>query len=131
MKNVDEFVKQCVKIDHLEQANCYGHYPFQLFVEIKDGSFVMNALALGGDVASCYRKVYEYKRDKAKKIFLSLDFPKGGDIQNDFIAVFSVDDKGTSVFAIPYDTESGDRMGIIKESQHLSGILKDFNISVN
>jgi hypothetical protein len=84
MKNVEEFVATMVKIDIIEDSNSYGHYPFQLYVELEDGKSEMNALALGGDVASCYKRFAKYKKENAKRIYLSLDFPKGGDIENDF-----------------------------------------------
>lgn len=37
MKTVKEFVESMVKIDLLEDYDCYGHYPFQLLVEAEDG----------------------------------------------------------------------------------------------
>lgn len=36
MENVKEFVDKLVKIDHLDDYNCFGHFPFQLFVETSD-----------------------------------------------------------------------------------------------
>ena len=69
MKTVEEFVKTMVKIEFIEDSNCFGHYPFQLFCENKDGEFEINVLALGGDVSSCYRRFAEYKKQNAKAIF--------------------------------------------------------------
>jgi len=126
MKNVEEFVATMVKIDIIEDSNSYGHYPFQLYVELEDGNIEMNALALGGDVASCYKRFAKYKKEKAKRIYLSLDFPKGGDIENDFIAIFSYENGEINLYAIPYLLENGEVLQTIIESVQLSKILEQF-----
>ncbi len=126
MKTLDEFVKTMVRIEFLEDENCYGHYPFQLFVETKDETFEMCALALGGDVLSCYRKFGEYKNDDAKRIYLSLDFPSGGDIENDFVAIFSMENDKIDLFAIPYSTKDGAKLELINKSSHLDLLKSEF-----
>ena len=122
MKTVEEFVKSMVKIEFIEDSNCFGHYPFQLLCENKDGGLEINALALGGDVASCYRRFAEYKNNDAKRIYLSLDFPSGGDIENDYVAIFVFENNEINLFAIPYEIEEGKTFEIIKESSHLDKI---------
>lgn len=126
MKNVQDFVKQLVKVDYVEQSDCYGHYPFSMFVETKDSKFEINALALGGDVAACYRRFKKYLQENAKRVYLALDFPSGGDIKNDFVCVFSFENEEFDVFAIPYKTEDGEILPQIKESEQLNKILADF-----
>lgn len=127
----EKFIEQLVKIDELEQFDAYGHYPFQLFVETADGKLEMNALALGGDVGACYNRVKKYKDEGAKKIFLSLDFPAGGDIEHDFVCVFSIIDGETSILAIPYNTEDGTKFETIHNSSQFEIILQDFNHVLN
>jgi len=119
MKTVEEFVKTMVKIEFIEDSNCFGHYPFQLFCENKDGGFEINALALGGDVSSCYRRFSEYKKQNAKRIYLSLDFPKGGDIDNDYVAIYAFENNELSLFAIPYEIKDGKTFVTIKNSTQL------------
>jgi len=119
MKTVEEFVKTMVKIEFIEDSNCFGHYPFQLFCENKDGGFEINALALGGDVSSCYRRFSEYKKQNAKRIYLSLDFPKGGDIDNDYVAIYAFENNELSLFAIPYEIKDGKTFDTIKNSTQL------------
>ena len=119
MKTIEEFVKSMVKIEFIEDSNCFGHYPFQLFCENKDGGFEINALALGGDVASCYRRFAEYKKGGAKRIYLSLDFPKGGDIKNDYVAIYTFENDKIDLFAIPYEIEDGKSFDIVKNSGQL------------
>lgn len=126
MKTVEEFVELMVKIDFIEDSKCYGHYPFQLFVETKDGKFEINALALGGDVASCYRRFAEYKKNDAKRIYLSLDFPKCGDINEDYVVIFSFENGVIDLFAIPYKVEDGEVLDYIKDSTQLYNIKSDF-----
>ena len=128
--DVKEFIEKSVKIDLIESENAYGHYPFQLFVETSDGSFEMNALMLGGDVLSCYRRVRDYVREEAKEIYLSVDFPKGKDIVNDFVCVFSIKDGVCDVLAIPYEPETGETFEIITKSILLDEILGNFKYIV-
>jgi hypothetical protein len=126
MENVKEFVDKLVKIDYLDNYNCFGHFPFQLFVVTSDGSFEINALALGGDVLSCYKRFRKYLKEDSKKIFMSLDFPSGGDIKNDFICIFSAVDGALDIYAIPYNTENGEKYEEIHTSELLSKILDQF-----
>jgi len=126
MKDVKEFVEQLVNIDLIENEDCYGHYPFQLFVETSDGKFEMNSLALGGDVESCYSRVKNYFKDGAKRMFMSLDFPGSQDIENDFVCIYSIVDGDFDVYAIPYDTETGEVYEEIHKSVLLDKILDDF-----
>ncbi len=125
MRTVDEFVKGVVTIDFLEDFNCYGHYPFQMFVETENGQFEMVALALGGDVASCYRCVRKYLKRRAKRIFMSLDFSAFLDAKRDFVAVFAIENNKIDLFAIPYDEISGEKFEIIQTGGFLSKILLD------
>jgi len=126
MKNTKEFVEQFVKIELIENEDCYGHYPFQLFVEKNDGKFDINALALGGDVESCYKRVQKYFKEGAKKLFMSLDFPASQDIENDFVCIYSIVDGEFEVYAIPYDPETGDTYEEIHKCEMLDKILEDF-----
>ena len=126
MKNVKEFVEQLVKIELMDGEECYGHYPFLLFVETSDGKFEMNALALGGDVESCYNRAKKYFNEGAKKVFMSLDFPESIDINNDFVCIYSIVDGEFDVYAIPYNFETGEIYDEIHESEILDKILEDF-----
>ena len=119
MKTIEEFINKMVRIEFIEDSNCFGHYPFQLFCENKDGDFEINALSLGGDVASCYRRFAEYKKQNAKRIYLSLDFPKGGDIDNDYVAIFTLENNEINLFAIPYEIEDGKKFDTIFNSTQL------------
>lgn len=131
MKNVNEFIEQMVKVDYLEQFDSFGHYPFQMYVEKKDGQTSINALALGGDVKACHRLFADEMHNSAKTIYMSLDFPKGGDIDNDFVCIFHYDNTTHELknFAIPYDLE-GKVMDRITESDRLSKILTQLQESI-
>jgi len=126
METVKEFVDNLVKIEYIEDSECFGHYPFQLFVETNDGKFEINALALGGDVLSCYNRVSKYLKEKSNKIFMSLDFPAGGDIEHDFVCIFSIVDDKFDIFAVPYNPENGEIYDEIHESTLLNTILDQF-----
>jgi len=126
MNTVKEFVENFVKIEYIENSGCFGHYPFQLFVETSDEKIEINALALGGDVLSCYKRVSKYLKEKANKVFMSIDFPTGGDIKNDFVCIFSIVDNKFDIFAIPYNSENGEIYDEIHESNLLIEILNQF-----
>lgn len=120
---LDEFVKTLVKIEFIEDSNCFGLYPFPMFVETDDEKFELNSLALGGDVLSCYKRFNEYKSQNAKNIYIALDFPKHDDIENDFVAIFSYNREGdiSNVFAITYNNENGEQYEVI--TRNTSGLL--------
>ena len=127
IETVKDFVSNLVNIDLIEDSDGnYGHYPFQLFVEKEDGTFEMNTLDLGGDVLACYKRVAIYAKDNAKKIFLSLDFPSGGDIEHDFVCVYSIVDSKFDIYAIPYNTETGEKYEEIHQSELLDKIFEQF-----
>jgi len=131
MNTVKEFVENMVKIDFVEQSNCYGHYPFQLYAETEDGRMEFNSLALGGDVLGCYNRVKHYRALKSKKIFMSVDFPAGGDIEHDFVCVFSIVGNKIEIYAIPYNEKDGTIYPEVHESNLLDDIMKEFKSIVS
>ena len=130
MNNVNEFVERLVKVEFIESSECFGHYPFQICSKTKDGSLRLGALALGGDVVSCYRALKKELEEGCTEIFLSLDFPANGDIENDFVAVFSVVNGLCSLFAIPYD-QDGNILERITKSKILDQIFEEFKNQIS
>ncbi len=126
MKDVKEFVEKLVHIEYINSSESYGHFPFQMFTEESDGTFNFSALAVGGIIQRQYNFVKEKVKNKSKRIYLSLDFPAGDDIERDFVCVFSIEDGKFENFAIPYDPSTGEKFEPIKESNHLSAILEQF-----
>lgn len=126
MKDVREFINKLVKVEYIEQSNCYGHYPFQLFIEDKDNTFQLNALALGGDIAQCYQKFDTAITNGAKRIYMSLDFPAMLDIKTDFIGIFEYKGDSVELFLIPY-TLGGEVLSKITSSEAIDQILKEYN----
>lgn len=123
MKSLKEFIDSMVTVEFIEVSNCYGHYPFQLLAETKDGILEINALALGGNVAACYDRFVDYKNEGANRIYMSLDFPRGGDINTDFVAVFSLENGEIKLQALPYSLLDGKILDPITESKHLNDIM--------
>lgn len=126
MKDVKEFVANLVKIEYIEHSGCFGHYPFSMYVENKESKSILSALAFGGDVKSCYDTFRKHLYDGAKRIYMAVDFPKGGDMLYDFVCVFSCEGTDVvSLFAIPY-TDTGEILTEVTESNVLSQIKEDF-----
>ena len=126
MNNINDFIKTLVSIDKIEGTNDFGHYPFQALSESKDGEITISTLALGGDVISCYKIFKKQRTEGATKMYMSLDFPAGGDIKDDFVMVFSYENKELSKIAIPYNIKTGERLDPITESNHLEKIFNNF-----
>ena len=118
MKTIEEFLESLVRIELIEDSKCFGHYPYQLFCEKNDGSSEINAIAIG-QVSLVYNRFALHKKNGAKRIYLSVDFPAGGDIHNDFVAIFSFENDLLSVFAIPYDNTNGEIFDVITQSTQL------------
>ena len=131
MKSLNNFIESFINLELIDETNCYGHYPFQMFVENEDNTNQINSLALGGDVASCYRLFAKNKNNNAKRIYFSLDFPSGGDIENYFVCVISYENNEINLIAIPYNVNTGERFDIIEESTHLSEIKNQLMFYVN
>lgn len=131
MKDVNEFTEQMIKVDYIEQSDCFGHYPFQMFYEKHDGKASISALALGGDVKACHRLFADVMHGGIKRVYMSLDFPSGGDIENDFVCVFYYENSTHELknFAIPYDSQ-GVILNKITESDHLSKLLLQLKESI-
>lgn len=126
-----DFVEQFIKIEIIENEesdpNVYGLYPFQLIAEFENGKMYINALAVN-NVQDCYVRVNDYLSKGAKKIFMALDFPRNLDIDNDFIAIFSIVEDKYDIFAIPYDTETGEVFAEIYSSKLLDAIMEQFKL---
>jgi len=123
--DLNTFKEKLVAID-LQEDGKYGHYPFQLQAESPEGKLELCALMLGGDVESCYRKFIEYHRKGFDNIFMSIDFPAGGDIPTDFVVVLAKEDNKPSICAIPYDSATGEIFPEIGKSAQLAMIFGHF-----
>ena len=126
MKDINTFIDDMVDITPMDAGDCFGHYPFKLLSEDSDGKLSIGALALGGDVKACYDVFKKCLVDGAKRVYMSVDFPGGGDIEHDFVAVFQYENGEVIVLAIPYNTKTGETFDRISESVLLSRIKKEF-----
>jgi len=131
MKDLNEFIEKLVEIRFVEGSNAFGHYPFQLYVELLDGKVEMNALLLGGNVKSVYNRVKQYVLKGFKRLYLSVDFPAVLDIEHDFVCAFSIENDKLTILAIPYDTETGDIFERITNSKALTTLLQEFKLNTN
>ena len=125
MKNLKEFVEKLVKIEFLDHCNAFGFYPFQMFVEHQDGKFTMCSLDLGGDVRAVYKAFADFYNEPAKRIYLALDFPASGDITNDFVCVIGYEKEEMTLYAIPYNVETGETFSEDRHAEILNLIHDD------
>lgn len=125
--NVEKFIENFVKIDWVESSKTFGLYPFHLCSENKAGELTIGALFLGGDILSCYRTVKDHLQNQnATKVLLAVDFPKHGDMKNDFACIFEVIGDKVQIYAIPYNESTGEVFPLISDSTHLKSILEQF-----
>lgn len=111
--DLKSFRESFVKIEPIEGTGAYGHHPFQLIAVTADGGNEINALFIQ-KMHQVIKRVKEYIAEEAKEIFLSLDFPAGNGIPNDFVlCLHLVAGKSHETMVIEYSTEDG---SVFKES---------------
>lgn len=125
MKNLKEFVDTLVKIEYLDHCNAFGFYPFQMFVEDKEGKATLCALDLGGEIRAVYTAFADYFKQNPKRIYLAVDFPANMDITNDFVCVVAYEKEEFLIYAIPYNTENGETFSEIRDAEILNRIHDD------
>lgn len=125
MKNVNEFVEQLVKIEFLDHCNAFGFYPFQMYVEDQEEKATMCALELGGDIRAVYKAFADFYKQNPKRIYLAIDFPAGMDILNDFVCIIAYEKEEFILYAIPYNTETGETLSEIRDAEILNNIHDD------
>jgi hypothetical protein len=120
----EKFIEEFVKIEIIED-DTFGHYPFQLYAELPNDKVDINALFLGGDVASCYKRFSDYVLCYDNiNVFMSIDFPQTADSKHDFVAVFSYENNELTCVAIPYDTTTGEVFDIVTEGEFINIITE-------
>jgi len=130
MKDLQSFITDMVRIEEIESVQAFGHYPFQLMSEGSDDSLTLAVLDLG-DVIPCYKIFAEHLAKGAKRIYMSIDFPAGGDLAEDFVAVFQYENETFNVVALPYDAEGTQSPQVTTEqSVHLSELKTQFETIV-
>lgn len=131
MKDINEFIKKLVKIEYVHRSGSYGLYPFQMYVETYDKKNQLEALDLGGDVKTCYNIVMKRLREKSNRIYLALDFPSFMDMDNDFIAIMSIENNTFNLLAIPYDRETGEQFEIRRKGKFLNALSSEIKREIN
>jgi len=118
-----EFVETQVNIDFINDVS-YGHYPFQLRCTSEDNTKnVMAALALNR-IEMVLDEVNQYNQKGYDEILFSMDFPRGGDMESDFLLIVSIKENILKVIAIEYNPETGDVTRLVNEED--SEFLADF-----
>jgi hypothetical protein len=132
----DEFIEALVKIEWVDNSNCFGLFPFQMYVEFSDSTCELHSIAIT-HAGQCYMLFIEKILfiDGVSKVFMALDFPATGDITHDFVAVFTGDkseDTVINVMAIPY-TDKGLMLEpiMLGESETLARLYKEMYIVFN
>lgn len=123
MKDIEEFVKKSVKIEYQKQANQWGYFPFHCFVEKQNGNFDVIVIAGIESVEDCYKIIAMCIQNNCKRVYMALDFPAGGDIDHDFVAVFATEGIKFDAFAIPYNIHTGEVYQRINHSQRMIEIV--------
>ena len=125
MKDLKEFVDQLVKIEYLDHCSAFGFYPFQMFIEHQDDKSTFASLDLGGDIRAVYKAFTDYYKENPKRIYLAVDFPAGIDIVNDFVCIIGYEDSLFTIYAIPYNAETGETFSDIRDAEILNRIHDD------
>jgi len=123
---VTEFIEKFIKIEYIENSDSMGLYPFPLLAEnaAHEASF---ALLVGLGCKECFRTFADFAI-KNQTVVMALDFPQSLDSGSDFIGIFYVDkskNTGLSVFAIPYDTVTGEMTGYIYDKKVIALLQRE------
>ena len=113
----DKFV-EIVKIDFIESSNCYGHHPMQLAAINKKDELELNAL-LHLKFNDIKNRIDHYlNKSDFKELFLSLDFPANDEIENDFVLILHINEKGLEKSLIKqYDVSTGAYLDVLENSE--------------
>ena len=130
MKDLKEFAEKLVKIEFLDHCNAFGFYPFQMYVENQEEKATMCALDLGGDIRAVYKAFSDFYKENPKRIYLAVDFPAGMDIINDFVCVVAYEKEEFLIYAIPYNTETGETFSEIRDAEILNKIHEDLSLFI-
>jgi hypothetical protein len=127
METAKEFIEHMVTIDEQGDDHGYGHYPFQMVVIKAEKKMEICALALS-TIMDYYTVAKKWVVQNPIKLFISIDFPKMGDMDRDFVAVYSIIEGEYEVCAIPYDRETGKTYPIVegKDSPKLQELVQQF-----
>ena len=124
--NINEFVDMFAKLELNEDCKQYQCYPFHLVVEKPDGGLDVNALCTD-TVADCYKRVKQYHYKGFKKMYMSIDFPATGDIDHDFVGIFTIHPDKIGFAALPYDSKTGEKFARIYKSHTITMLLDEFS----
>lgn len=128
MTDINHFADMHVQITHILKANRKGHFPYKLFVEKSNGQKVLSTINYKGTTRKYFVEfLKQFKKDDPKRIFMSLDFSPVGDIEQDFIVIFSYDNEKITGFAIPYNIEDGIKGTPIYQSETLDKLVSSLN----
>ena len=116
MKNIDDFIN-FLKVD--KQDKYYCHNPMILFAENKKGENELNCILDVDTVQKCYLLFLKYFTDKAKRIYLSIDFAPLMDSKTDFILIHKIENGEFNTIAIPYNKLTGEKMKIEKSKKYI------------
>ncbi|OWP76857.1 hypothetical protein [Flavobacterium oreochromis] len=130
MKDLKEFIAQLVKIEFIDHCNTFGFYPFQMFVEHQDEKNTICALDLGGDIRAVYKAFADFYKEPAKRIYLAVDFPANMDIANDFVCIIGYENSEFTLYAIPYNAETGETYSEIRDAKILDKIHDDLGLFI-
>jgi hypothetical protein len=125
MKDLKEFVEKLVKIEFLDHCNSFGFYPFQMWIEHKDEKSTFASLDLGGEIRAVYKAFADYYKEDSKRIYLAVDFPANMDITNDFVCIIGYESQEFTLYAIPYNPETGQTFSDIRDADILDKIHSD------
>lgn len=103
------FINQFVKIEYIDQSQCYGHYPFSYASETAISTNKNIGAMAVGSVVDCFKVFAKELKAGQDKIVMAIDFPMILDAPSDFIGIFYTLDNGKTLelFAIPYNPKDG------------------------
>ena len=121
--SIKDFEEVCGDLYEKEE-NVFCHMPFHIYTLNRNREVNIKSLFVS-DVREVLSEMVKIRsKGQYKKIYCSIDFPASGDIHSDFIAFFDIEGPYCTVYAKPYDEDTGEFFEYITYSKTLTDIKK-------
>lgn len=104
--NLNRFVNEFVKIEYIDNAKCFGHFPFNMYSK-KEGEKVEFASIYYNDIKEVYTLAAIKINDGAEIVIQSTDYPQLGNLKGDFVCAICYDKGKYSAMAVVYNKDNG------------------------
>lgn len=129
MKDIQDFIDKMVNIEVVWDEGRYWHYPFKIFVEKEDWTIEFWIMMIEWWVSPHYKIFIEKIKENSKRVYMSIDFPAGMDMENEFVGVFQYENETVKIKLLPYTVKDNKPIILpaVEDGVLYKYIREDFN----